>query len=60
MAPVNGRGRPSEGDLGTRGEHVHDESIVRCWLCGRALTAEPSRLLGIGPRCWAERMGGAA
>lgn len=31
-----------------------------CWICGRALYAKESVRLGIGPRCWSGRMGGAA
>ncbi|EGD44660.1 hypothetical protein NBCG_01080 [Nocardioidaceae bacterium Broad-1] len=33
------------------------DSTVPCWICGRTLRAEKSVLLGIGPRCWSERMG---
>ena len=35
---------------------VHEEALVaagRCRRCGRALTAEGSRRLGIGPECLA-------
>lgn len=61
MAPPNGERRPLR-ESGAQVDHDDDtaDSTVRCWLCGRALHAEPSRRLGIGPKCWAERMGGAA
>ncbi|MER6973573.1 DUF6011 domain-containing protein [Nocardioides sp. NPDC000445] len=57
MSPGNDRGRPRQD--GPTLSNTSDSS-VRCWLCGRPLTAESSRVLGIGPKCWADRMGGAA
>lgn len=61
MAPRNGERRPLP-ESGAQVDHDDDtaDSTVRCWLCGRPLTAKASVLMGIGPKCWAERMGGAA
>lgn len=58
-------GKDERRPLPRSGAHDPDhevtaDSTVRCWLCGRPLTAPSSVLLGIGPRCWDNRMGGAA
>lgn len=61
MAAGNDERRPHDGAASSV-EHLtntHD-STPRCWICGRALHAEKSVALGIGPRCWDARMGGAA
>ncbi|WP_425474825.1 DUF6011 domain-containing protein [Nocardioides cheoyonin] len=52
-----GEDRRSEVD---NHDDAADSTDARCWICGHALTARESVALGIGPRCWSRRMGGAA
>jgi len=54
--------RRPPGESGAQVDHDDDtgDSTARCWVCGRSLHAEKSVALGIGPRCWDARMGGAA
>lgn len=61
MAAGNVERRPLR-ESGAQVDHDDDtaDSTARCWICGRSLHAEKSVLLGIGPKCWAERMGAAA
>lgn len=61
MPPSNDEGRLLEEPA----PHVNytttaDSTASSCWICGRALHAEVSVRLGIGPKCWADRTGGAA
>lgn len=62
MSAPNGESRPPARKGGAQVDHDDDtaDSTVRCWLCGRPLHAEASVRLGIGPKCWDARMGGAA
>lgn len=61
MAAGNDERRPHD-EAASSVEHLTNNinDTPRCWLCGRPLTAATSVRLGIGPRCWDSRMGGAA